>query len=67
MILQAQEIWGIPRIIHLKFILGNLQDGTRTRSSFKQVQQEDHMAVISQIELKDIYEALKHESWINAM
>ena len=39
----------------------------RTRSSFKQVQQKDQMAFISQIEPKDIHEALKHESWINAM
>ena len=28
-------------------ILGNLQDGTRTRSSFKQVQREDQMTFIS--------------------
>ena len=39
----------------------------RTRSLFKQVQQEDQMAFISQTEPKDIHEALKHESWINAM
>ena len=48
-------------------ILENLQDGIRTRSSFKEVQQEDQMAFISQIEPKDIHEVLKHESWINAM
>ena len=39
----------------------------RTRSSFKQVQQEDPIAFISQNEPKDIHEALKNVSWINAM
>ena len=39
----------------------------RIISSFTQVQQDDQMAFISQIETEDIQEALKYESWINAM
>ena len=44
-----------------------MQDGIRTRSSFHSVIVEDSLALLSQIEPKNVDEALSCENWINAM
>nr|XP_027191165.1 uncharacterized protein LOC113787027 [Cicer arietinum] len=46
-------------------IIGDTADGIRTRRSFKN--DDDSMAMISQIEPKSIKDAITDQSWINAM
>jgi hypothetical protein len=43
-------------------VIGNWNDNIRTRSHFKEIIEEDHMAFISQVEPKNISEALKETS-----
>ena len=48
-------------------MIGNVNDGMKTRSSLKQLIHEDLIALFSQLEPKDVKEALNDEFWVQAM
>ena len=48
-------------------ILGSLGDGLKTRSAYRQVLENDILALISHVEPRNVDEALKDDSWIQAM
>lgn len=47
-----------------EFIIGDLMEGRKTISSYRSM---NHMAFMSLLEPKNVFEALKDSSWINAM
>ena len=51
----------------LENVIGNINDSVQTRSQVNQIVEQDHLAFVSQVEPKSIEEALKENSWIDAM
>ena len=51
----------------LENIIGDVNDKVWTRSHFRNITEQDHVAFISKLEPKNLEEVLSDNSWIEAM
>ena len=55
------------KIHPLENVIGNVHNKVCTRSHFRNIIDQDHLAFISQLEPKNLDEALSDNAWIEAM
>ena len=62
--LELPKKWRFMKKYLSSNILGSLSEGMKTRSAYKQVLENDLLALISHVESRNVDEALADDSWI---